>query len=205
MTLSYGEQKGTPYRVQVINGEPLFVARDLCEVLGISKYRDFLSNLDDDELVSMIVDTKAGKRTMTGVNESGFYHLIFLSRKQEAAAFRRHVTMEVLPSIRRTGSFSLDKSRRILPRDRSREMGEFYGELSGWVTRSNEMNIAKMMNVTVKHVHAVAVGRRPSYGVCCMLVEAAKENRRNGVRRVDSSASTRHRQMEELRLEFMEE
>jgi prophage antirepressor-like protein len=89
------------------NGEPLFNAKDVCEILGISKYRDAVKYLDEDERVSIKVDTLGGKQEMIFVDESGLYHLIFKAYKPEAQAFRRWVTKEVLPSIRKTGSYSL--------------------------------------------------------------------------------------------------
>ena len=91
------ENIGVNIRVKMINGEPWFSGKDVCYSIGISKYRDFLSKLDDDERVSTNMDTLGGNQQITVVNESGLYHLIFLSRKPEAKAFRKWVTNEVLP------------------------------------------------------------------------------------------------------------
>ena len=90
------------------NNEPWFVGKDVCDVLGIVKYRDALSKLDNDERGSLLVDTLGGQQTMTTVNESGLYALIFKSRKEEAKLFRKWVTSEVLPSIRKNGQYVLD-------------------------------------------------------------------------------------------------
>lgn len=95
----------TVVRSLVIDNEPWFVGKDVCSCLGISKYRDVLSTLDIDEFVSTNVDTNAGIRQMTAINECGLYHLIFRSRKPQAQRFRRWVTHEVLPSIRKTGQY----------------------------------------------------------------------------------------------------
>lgn len=89
------------------NAEPLFMAKDVCEVLGISKYRDAVSKLSEDERVSAKMDTLGGKQSAIFVTESGLYHLIFRSNKPEAEVFRLWVTKEVLPSIRKTGSYTL--------------------------------------------------------------------------------------------------
>lgn len=86
-------------------GEPWFVAKDVCEVLGINKYRDAVSRLDDDERGSVLVDTLGGKQDVSTVNESGLYTLIMKSRKPEAKAFRKWVTSEVLPAIRKDGGY----------------------------------------------------------------------------------------------------
>ena len=108
---NFNEKESTPIRVQVINNEPWFVAKDVCQVLGIEKYRDAISRLDEDERGSVLVDTLGGKQQFTATNESGLYHLIFQSRKPEAKRFRKWVTSEVLPAIRKTGRYETMKSR----------------------------------------------------------------------------------------------
>ena len=94
--------------VRVINrgGMPWFVAKDLCLILDIRNVSDALSRLDDDEKGIASTDTLGGKQDMTIVSESGMYALVLSSRKPEAKPFRKWVTSEVLPSIRKTGSYS---------------------------------------------------------------------------------------------------
>lgn len=92
-------------RSVIIKGEPMFVVKDLCEVLGIVNSRDTTSRLDDDERGVSIVPTSSGAQEMNIVNESGLYNLIFQSRKPEAKQFRKWVTSEVLPAIRRQGFY----------------------------------------------------------------------------------------------------
>ena len=87
------------------SGDPWFVARDVCDVLDIAKYRDALTRLEDDERGSALVDTPGGAQEMATINEAGLYSLIMRSRKPEARAFKRWVTHEVLPEIRRTGAY----------------------------------------------------------------------------------------------------
>lgn len=96
-------------RVQLINGEPWFVAKDVCEVLGIANHKDAVSRLDDDERGGSVLPTQFGEKLTNMVSESGLYHLIFQSRKAEARKFRRWVTGEVLPSIRRKGFYGVRK------------------------------------------------------------------------------------------------
>lgn len=86
-------------------GAPAFVAKDVCLALGIGKYRDAVSTIDDDERGSVLVDTPGGKQQMTTVTEPGFYKLVMRSRKPEAKAFQRWVTHEVLPALRRDGAY----------------------------------------------------------------------------------------------------
>lgn len=90
------------------DGTPWWVAKDVCGVLGFKNYRDALSNhLDEDEKGVVSADTPGGKQELLTVNESGLYTLILKSAKPEARPFRKWVTSEVLPSIRKTGSYSM--------------------------------------------------------------------------------------------------
>ena len=96
-------------RVSTQDGEPWFVAKDVCDALGISKYRDAVSRLDADERGSVLVDTLGGAQEANTVSEPGFYKLVMRSRKPEAKAFQRWVTHEVLPAIRRDGGYMAAK------------------------------------------------------------------------------------------------
>ena len=87
------------------DGEPWFVAKDVCDALGIANSRDAIARLDDDEKGVGLTDTLGGSQEMATVNESGFYNLVLRSRKPEARAFKRWVTHEVIPAIRRTGGY----------------------------------------------------------------------------------------------------
>ena len=104
------ETIGANVRVVIQNGEPLFVAKDICECLEISKYRDALTRLDDDERVSVEVDTLGGKQQMAAVNEYGLYNLILGSRKPSAKQFKRWITHDVIPSIRKHGIYATDEA-----------------------------------------------------------------------------------------------
>lgn len=105
-------QEKAPIRVQLINAEPWFVAADVCQALGISNNRDAVSRLDEDERMDGvgITDTVGRKNYVTIVSESGLYSLIFQSRKPEARKFRKWVTGEVLPSIRKKGYYGIKKA-----------------------------------------------------------------------------------------------
>lgn len=94
----------------VVKGEDVwFVAQDVCDVLGINKQRDAYSRLDEDERGSVVVDTLGGKQNVNAINESGLYSLILRSRKPQAKAFKKWVTGEVLPSIRKHGAYMTDQ------------------------------------------------------------------------------------------------
>lgn len=96
---------GNEVRTVQKDGEPWWVLKDVCEVLGISKYRDTAARLEDDERELIRVDTLGGAQEMLCVNESGLYNVILRSDKPEAKPFRKWVTSEVLPSIRRHGAY----------------------------------------------------------------------------------------------------
>lgn len=92
------------------DGEPWFVARDVCDALGIANSRQAMSRLDEDEKGVISNDTLGGTQEMAFVNEPGLYTLVLSSRKPEAKAFKRWITHEVIPSIRRTGGYMAAKS-----------------------------------------------------------------------------------------------
>lgn len=94
-------------RIILQDNEPWFVAKDVCERLAISKHRDAISRLDTDERGSLKVDTLGGKQEMATVNEYGLYSLVMSSRKPEAKEFKRWITHDVLPALRKTGSYSM--------------------------------------------------------------------------------------------------
>lgn len=89
-------------------GEPWFVAKDVCCVLGIEwKGSATMGPLDDDEKDMVTLSTSGGDQELLVVSESGLYALVFRSRKPQAREFSRWVRKEVLPSLRRTGSYAL--------------------------------------------------------------------------------------------------
>lgn len=88
------------------DGEPWFVAKDVCDILGIGNNRDAITALDDDEKNTVAIsDGIPGNPNKTIVSEPGLYKLVMRSRKPEAHEFQRWVTHEVLPSIRKHGGY----------------------------------------------------------------------------------------------------
>lgn len=86
--------------------QPWFVAKDVCDILELGNPRSSLALLDEDEKDVHSMDTLGGKQEMTIISEPGLYSLILRSRKSEAKAFKRWVTHEVIPSIRKTGGIA---------------------------------------------------------------------------------------------------
>lgn len=96
-------------RTILIDGEPYFVGKDVTEILGYKNHRDALAKRVDAEDKGVAkCDTLGGEQELTVINESGLYSLILSSRLPAAKKFKRWVTSEVLPEIRKTGSYSLD-------------------------------------------------------------------------------------------------
>lgn len=89
----------------VRNGEPYFVASDVCAALGLLDTSVAVRGLDADEKGQCIAPTPGGPQMVNVVSESGLYSLVFRSRKVEAQAFRKWVTSVVLPSIRKHGGY----------------------------------------------------------------------------------------------------
>lgn len=93
-------------RTVLIDGEPWFVAADVCKALGLGNGRDAVGRLDEDGVGNAdIIDSMGRTQSARVINESGLYELIFQSRVPGAKAFKRWVTHEVLPTIRRTGQY----------------------------------------------------------------------------------------------------
>lgn len=94
-----------------INGEPWFVGKDVAEALGyVETAKAIREHVDTEDKGVSEMDTPGGKQRMAIINESGMYALIFGSKLDSAKRFKRWVTHDVLPSIRKTGSYSINKS-----------------------------------------------------------------------------------------------
>lgn len=93
-------------RTVELNGEPWFVLKDVCEVLGIADHKVTARRLDADEVCQTpLIDSMGRQQETTIITESGLYNVILRSDKPEAKPFRKWVTSEVLPSIRRHGAY----------------------------------------------------------------------------------------------------
>jgi prophage antirepressor-like protein len=114
-----------PLRVEILNNEPWFAAKDICGALDLTNNRQAISNLDNDEKGVITTDTPGGPQKLIFVNESGLYNLIFQSRKPEAKKFRKWVTNEVLPSIRKTGQYGRPQIMNLTNLQSILELSEF--------------------------------------------------------------------------------
>lgn len=99
------EYGGIEIRTVMIDGEPWFVARDVCDVLGLKDVSMALSRLDEADTSQAGIRSGGQSRQVRTINESGLYDMVIRSDKPEAKPFRRWITSEVLPTIRQTGSY----------------------------------------------------------------------------------------------------
>ena len=100
------DYNGREFRGFNRDGEPWFVAADVCAVLAVQNVAQAVGQLDDDEVSTTYVTDRSGRQQeMYIVSEAGLYSLILRSRKKEAKVFKRWITHEVLPSIRKTGGY----------------------------------------------------------------------------------------------------
>ena len=187
----YNENENVSVRTKVIDGEPWFVAKDVCMMLGIQNSRDTLAKvLEDDEAGVATIYTRSSNgveqnREVGIINESGLYHLIFISRKPEAKAIRRWVTGTVLPSIRRTGSYSVSNNRpestKRLPLPKFRPyFGQWKENVKPYISRAELCLTAEKQRVTLGHVQKVYAGTSMSYPVAKCIQALAKKNRQEG-------------------------
>ncbi|MDX3588554.1 BRO family protein [Streptomyces europaeiscabiei] len=116
-------------RSVMIDTDPWWVARDVCAVLDIRNVADAMSSLDEDEKGVATTDTPGGPQQTAIINEPGLYSLILRSRKPQAKAFKRWITHEVIPSIRRTGSYSVEPAAPALPQDYEEALVALLGQV----------------------------------------------------------------------------
>ena len=96
-------------RSTMINGEPYFVGKDVAEILGYKDTSDAMRrHVDDEDKLTRCFTDSGQSRVMYVINESGLYSLILSSKLPTAKRFKRWVTSEVLPAIRRHGLYAVD-------------------------------------------------------------------------------------------------
>lgn len=100
--------EGSSVRWTLVAGEPWFVASDVCDVLGIQNARVAVSRLETDDVsFADVIDGMGREQRTYVINESGLYELIIRSNKPDARRFRRWITSEVLPALRKTGEYKI--------------------------------------------------------------------------------------------------
>lgn len=164
------DQFGTIRAIRDKDGEPMFVAKDVCAALEVKNSRDAFARLDNDEKGVVLIDTPGGEQQIQAVNEAGLYVLVLSSRKPEAKAFKRWVTHEVLPALRRDGGYMVE-------RHESPEETMARAVLLAQTTIDRQK--ARIAELEPKALFADAVGASDG---TCLVGELAKMIRQNGVR-----------------------
>lgn len=163
--------KGTALRTLTDeNGEPWFVAKDVCDILGLENSRKATAELDPDEKNTVTIsDGIPGNPNKTIISEPGLYKLIMRSRKPEAKEFQRWVTHEVLPSIRKHGAYMTQQTL-----DKALTSPDFLIQLATKLKEEQEK--VKELEPKARFADAVAA----SDGTC-LVGELAKMLRQNGL------------------------
>ncbi len=155
-TINMFEQYPVRHVMSTDIGEPIWIARDVCAVVGISKYRDAVAQLDPDERVSMAVDTPGGTQQMTGVTEAGVWSLMLISRSPVVKSFKRWLTHEVLPQIRRTGGYGVAAVQPLTPLEYARKLVDAEERVVAEHARADRAE--KLAEVERKHRRAIEGG-----------------------------------------------
>ena len=148
-------------RTAVVNNEPVFCLMDICKALGMSNPTMVAQRLDEDELAKLNLGSRAGETNF--ITESGLYAVILRSDKPNAKKFRKWVTSEVLPSIRKTGSYNkpMSTAEKIqLLAQGNEELNERVDMVDGRVTDlENNMTIDYGQQVVIgDEVNKVVIG-----------------------------------------------
>ncbi len=137
-----------------INGEPWFVLKDVCDVLRLGSPHKIADRLDDDEKGRTLIPTLGGTQEVNIINESGLYSVILRSDKPEAKPFRKWVTSEVLPSIRKSGSYSTQSIATFPPKATSAgEVSSLIKNVRITMERQNStpIKVARQTELLLKH------------------------------------------------------
>ena len=184
-------KEGASVRMQMIKDEPWFAAKDVCELLGLDNSRQAVSRLDDDEKGVINSDTLGGKQELTFVNESGMYALIFQSRKPQARAFRKWVTGEVLPSLRKYGYY-VDPGAQLTDEQREELERVMMGRMQRYLSRRDYIQVARSTGYPVWFVQRVVAGQAGGHAESVMLAlqERALKNCREYVNPLSEARMT---------------
>lgn len=191
----YNENENVSIRTDVINGEPWFVAKDVAMALDIDWSGKTLKSIPDGWKtmgsfpIYVSEDAVTGARRTTFINESAMYKLAFRSNKPEADRFVNWIAGSVLPSIRRTGSYSSNgvqtpvKESKKLPLPKYRPYyQDWKDKVTPYLCADDGRKVAEVLEVSYSHVRKVYMGTSVSAPVARMLTARAKVNRENGVR-----------------------
>lgn len=158
-------------RVVRIDNDFWFVAKDICDLLEIVNNRDAVSYLDEDEKGVGKVYTPGGTQEMVIISESGLYTLLIRSNKPQARPFRRWVTKEVLPAIRKYGSYSTDprKMDRIVRDADKKAAKQLFAEIDRSISQTDKNRVKKLAGVDNWYVNEVLRCEKEDPALAAML------------------------------------
>ena len=162
---------GANVRTVLINNEPWFVLKDLCEVLEIDHVSTVRKRLSDDVVRNHPIPDALGRMQETAVvNEDGMYDVVLESRKAEAKAFRKWVTSEVLPSIRKNGNYG------VAPK-----IPQTYAEALRLAADLSETNVSLQMKIEADKPLVVFAQSLQVSDTSILIAELAKLLKQNGI------------------------
>lgn len=198
----YNEESNVNIRMEQVDNEPWFVAKDVANALEITWSGHTLDSIPEEwkgvvKLTTPSSGTRGGgEQSLTVINEAALYKLAFRSNKPQADAFVNWVTGEVLPAIRRTGSYgqAAAPERKKLPQPKYRPYFEEWKQrVRPYISRDELEMAADQMEVTLAHVRKVYVGTTMSERIVREITDYARYNRKHGV--IYPEREPVHRQM----------
>lgn len=168
---------GADFRVIIRDGQPWFVAKDVLGVLDLNNVTNALRNLDEDERGLQILNTLGGPQEMTVITESGLYALIMRSNKPEARRFRKWVTSEVLPTIRKHGAYATPQTIESIISDPGNAI-----RLLQALKEEQERSAALRKQAEIDAPKALFADAVSASDTCILVGELAKILRQNGVK-----------------------
>ena len=172
-------------RVVLRDDAPWFVAADVCAALSIENNRDAMSRLDDDEKGVGSIDTPGGSQVMTIVSESGLYSLVLGSRKPEAKPFKKWVTSEVLPAIRKSGRYEVGDQLPAVVRSPRLEASMARMADSVATLAAGMQTMSTQLNVTSKYIGLLELNQAGTRKVTAEVVREAKALHAEGMSMAD--------------------
>lgn len=192
----YNENENVSIRTEMKDGEPWFVAKDIATALDIAWTGHTLDRIPEEWKGAVSFTTPSsgtrggGERSLIVINESAMYKLAFRSNKPEADRFVNWIAGDVLPSIRRTGSYSStgirpagqpDRAKLPLPKHRP-FFENWKAYVHPYLSSMEGLAVAKALDVSYSHVRKVFLGTSVSERVARALTELAMENKRAGIK-----------------------
>lgn len=173
--------EGIGIRTVEIDGEPWWVLKDVCIPLELSSPHKVAARLDDDEKGRSLIPTLGGSQQLTVINESGLYAVILRSDKPQAKAFRKWITSEVLPQIRKTGQYKRqepeEKAHSYMIDDKVLRAQRWVEETQEWL-----LTVRTLETQIKQQEHKVALANAIVEGPDCIHVgDLAKILRQNGI------------------------